>query len=65
MASPILRLDDQRLASDLARRLRAAWQAANGAESTPGTRTVAQPKLTPEEAAEIRALGYASGESGQ
>lgn len=55
-------VDDAALADDLARRLRAAWKAANGAESLPAQReSGAQPQLTEEEMAELRALGYVAG----
>jgi len=61
MANPVTKIEDARAAHDLARRLRAAWLAANGAETAPGARRGQRPQLTPEEEAEIRALGYASG----
>lgn len=41
----------------MARRLRSAWLAVNGPEKAPG-RATAQPQLSPEEEAEMRALGY-------
>lgn len=53
------RMDDPAETQRMARKLRAAWIAANGPEKAPGRSTVAQPKLTPEEEAEMRALGYA------
>lgn len=53
------RVDDPAETQRMARKLRAAWIAANGPEKAPGRSTVAQPKLTPEEEAEMRALGYA------
>jgi Sulfatase len=53
------RVEDPAETQRMARKLRAAWIAANGPEKAPGRSTVAQPKLTPEEEAEMRALGYA------
>jgi hypothetical protein len=53
------RVEDAAETQRMARKLRAAWIAANGPEKAPGRSTVAQPKLTPEEEAEMRALGYA------
>ena len=53
------RVDDPAETQRMARKLRAAWIAANGPEKAPGRNTTAQPKLTPEEEAEMRALGYA------
>jgi hypothetical protein len=66
MTSPSVRLDDPAATASLARRLRAAWLAANGGEAPPSELAAGtQPKLTPEEEAEIRALGYAAGRRGQ
>ena len=42
----------------MARRLRSAWIAANGREKVPGKNTGRKPQLTPEQEAEMRALGY-------
>jgi hypothetical protein len=52
---------DAQAVGEMARRLRGAWLASNGAEVAPGPRTGAPNQLTPEEEAEIRALGYAAG----
>ncbi len=54
-AAPV---NDPAKTQEMARKLRAAWLAANGREKAPGRNTLAQPKLTPEEEAEMRALGY-------
>jgi hypothetical protein len=53
-------LDEPAAMEAMARRLRQAWVAANGPERPPGTRNAKNPDLTPEEEAEIRALGYAA-----
>jgi hypothetical protein len=63
MRSETRRVDDARETAAMARRLKTAWVASNGAEAPPGPRTGAKPQLTPEEEAEIRALGYAAGKS--
>jgi hypothetical protein len=42
----------------MARRLRSAWIAANGREKAPGKNTGKKPHLTPEQEAEMKALGY-------
>ena len=42
----------------MARQLRSAWIAANGKEKVPGKNTGRKPQLTPEQEAEMRALGY-------
>src|SRR4030095_8366276 len=52
--------EDREATEAMARRLKAAWVAANGEERAPGPRRGGQPQLTPEEEAEIRALGYAA-----
>jgi hypothetical protein len=55
------RVDDPERARELARRLRAAWTAANGPDAPAGRRGGPERELTPEEEAEMRALGYAGG----
>lgn len=52
------RLDDPAETERMARRLRSAWIAANGKEKPPGKNTGKQPQLTPEQEAQMRALGY-------
>lgn len=42
----------------MARRLRQMWLAVNGQETAPGRSQGGQPQLTPEQEAEMRALGY-------
>jgi hypothetical protein len=54
------RVEDPERAARLARGLRNAWLAANGAEAAPG-RGGPKPKLTPEQEEELRALGYIAG----
>ena len=61
MTSAVVRVNDQPAVDAMARRLKAAWVAANGAEAPPGRRQDGRPQLTPEEEAEIKALGYAGG----
>ena len=51
-------LDDPAETERMARRLRSAWIAANGREKAPGRNTGKKPQLTPEQEAEMRALGY-------
>jgi len=51
-------VDDPAATERLARRLRSAWIAANGKEKVPGKNTGRKPQLTPEQEAELRALGY-------
>ncbi|HWM90063.1 MAG TPA: sulfatase [Thermoanaerobaculia bacterium] len=52
------RVDDPKETERMARRLRSAWLAANGQEKVPGKNTGKKPQLTPEQEAEMRALGY-------
>lgn len=52
------RVDDPAETERMARRLRSAWLAANGKEKMPGKNTGRKPQLTPEQEAEMRALGY-------
>ena len=52
------RVDDPEQTERLARRLRSAWLEANGKEKPPGQNTGKKPQLTPEQEAEMRALGY-------
>lgn len=54
-------VNDPREVSQMARQLRNAWLAANGAEVVPGSSTGAQPRLTPKQEEELRALGYIAG----
>ena len=61
MSSERRPLDDSQAIAEMARRLRASWVASNGAEAPAGPRTGGLPELTPEEEAELRALGYATG----
>lgn len=51
-------VNDPAEAERMARRLRSAWIAANGKEKVPGKNTGKKPQLTPEQEAEMRALGY-------
>jgi hypothetical protein len=51
-------VDDPAEIERMARRLRSAWIAANGREKAPGKNTGKKPQLTPEQEAEMRALGY-------
>ncbi len=51
-------VDDPTEIERMARRLRSAWIAANGKEKAPGKNTGRKPQLTPEQEAEMRALGY-------
>ena len=53
-----VRVEDARETDRMARALRAAWTAANGREAAPG-RAGEKPALSPEEEAEMKALGYA------
>lgn len=53
------RVDDRQEIERMARRLRGAWLAANGREKPPGKNTGRKPQLTPEQEAEMRAIGYA------
>ena len=61
MSSTSEPLDDPAARDALARRLKAAWVAANGPESPPGTRKGGAPALTDEEEAEMQSIGYAAG----
>jgi arylsulfatase A-like enzyme len=54
-------VNDPREVNRMARRLKNAWRAANGSEVPPGRSTGTQPKLTPKEEEELRALGYVAG----
>ena len=54
-------LDDPRQVNQMARQLKNAWMAANGEEVPPGQSTGQQPKLSPKEEEELRALGYVAG----
>lgn len=56
-----VRVNDPRETQRMARQLKNAWLAANGAEVAPGRSTGKQPKLTPEQEQELRALGYVAG----
>jgi len=53
------RVEDRSELERMARRLRRAWLAANGKEKPPGKNTGRKPQLTPEQEAEMRAIGYA------
>ncbi|HEV8241267.1 MAG TPA: sulfatase [Thermoanaerobaculia bacterium] len=61
MTNVAVRVDDSAATDAMARRLKTAWVAANGAEAAPGKREGGRPQLTPEEEAEMKALGYAGG----
>jgi arylsulfatase A-like enzyme len=54
-------LNDPNEINRMARQLRSAWLAANGAEVPPGLSTGPQPKLTPQEEDDLKALGYVAG----
>ena len=55
-------VDDPREVNRMARQLKNAWMAANGAEVPPGRSTGQQPKLSPKEEEELKALGYVAGD---
>jgi arylsulfatase A-like enzyme len=55
------RVEDPGRAKALARRLRTAWKAANGPDAPTRRGTGSGRALTPEEEAEMKALGYAGG----
>jgi arylsulfatase A-like enzyme len=61
MTSAVVAVRDAAATDAMGRRLKAAWVAANGAEAPPGSREGRCPQLTPEEEAELKALGYAAG----
>jgi hypothetical protein len=54
-------VDDAAETRRLARQLKNAWLAANGAEASPGRSMGRQPRLTPQQEEELRALGYLAG----
>jgi hypothetical protein len=54
-------VNDPREVNRMARRLKNAWLAANGSEVPPGRSTGHQPKLTPKEEEDLKALGYVAG----
>ena len=54
-------VNDPREADRLARQLKNAWLADNGAEAPPGRATGASPQLTPKQREELRSLGYLAG----
>jgi hypothetical protein len=54
-------VNDPNQMSQMARQLKNAWMAANGAEVAPGRSTGLQPKLTPKQEEELRSLGYLAG----
>jgi arylsulfatase A-like enzyme len=56
-------VNDPREVNRMARRLKNAWLAANGSEVAPGRSTGRQPKLTPKEEEDLKALGYVAGGS--
>ena len=53
-------VNDRREIDRMARQLKNAWLAANGAEAPPGVKG-AQPKLSPKQEEELKALGYLAG----
>jgi hypothetical protein len=55
------KVEDPRLKDRLARQLRNAWLAANGAEVAPGRAVGTQPHLTPKQLEELKSLGYIAG----
>ncbi len=54
-------VNDPREVNRMARQLKNAWLAANGSEVPPGRATAGQPKLTPKEEEDLKALGYVAG----
>jgi hypothetical protein len=54
-------VNDPREVNRMARQLKNAWLAANGSEVPPGRSTAGQPKLTPKEEEDLKALGYVAG----
>jgi hypothetical protein len=54
-------VNDPREVNRMARRLKNAWLAANGSEVPPGRSTGQQPRLTPKEEDDLKALGYVAG----
>ena len=55
-------VNDPRQVDRMARQLKNAWLAANGAEAPPGlAKGGQQPKLTPQEEEDLKALGYIAG----
>lgn len=54
-------LNDPNEINRMARQLKNAWLAANGAEAPPGRSKGVQPKLTPQEEEDLKALGYVAG----
>ncbi|HEY0512505.1 MAG TPA: sulfatase [Thermoanaerobaculia bacterium] len=57
-------LNDRREIDRMARQLKNAWLAANGAEAPPGLASERQPKLTPKDEEDLKALGYIAGGKG-
>jgi arylsulfatase A-like enzyme len=55
------RVNDPGAVQRMARQLKNAWLAANGSEVAPGRSVGKQPRLTPEQEEELRALGYVAG----
>jgi len=55
------RVNDPAAVNRMARQLKNAWLAANGAETPPGKATGKQPQLTPQQEEELRSLGYLAG----
>jgi arylsulfatase A-like enzyme len=55
------RIEDPAQTQRLARQLKNAWLASNGAEVAPGRSTGKQPHLTPKQVEELRSLGYVAG----
>jgi arylsulfatase len=45
----------------MARQLKLTWIAANGSETPPGASTSKQPKMSPKDAEDLKALGYVAG----
>jgi sulfatase-like protein len=60
-AKGTVQVDDPTATKRLARQLKNAWLAANGSEVPPGRSVGRQPRLTPQQEEELRALGYVAG----
>jgi len=54
-------VNDPNEVNRMARQLKATWLAANGAEAPPGVSTGKQPKMSPKDEEDLKALGYVAG----
>jgi hypothetical protein len=54
-------VNDPNEVNRMARQLKATWLADNGAEVPPGASTGKQPKMTPKDEEDLKALGYVAG----